>query len=386
MSHEFPARFKATIPVRSFTVSFTDDEVHNMTALVKLSKLARPTYEGQSRNFGLTSEWMKLAKATWENDYDWRTTEARINSLPQYLATIGDQTIHFVGIFSEDPDAVPLLLLHGWPGSFFEFYPLIDELKKSTQPSFHIVAPSFPGYMFSSPPPLQKDFRQIDAAHIIDELMIGLGLGPYIAVGGNMGAQAARALTARERCRGCHLSMFLPHATPCGPEDELPEHEIAGLARGREWLANSRAYLMLHGTRPSTIAHLVSSSPIALLAWIGEKFMDWTDEDPPVEFVLEMASLWWLTECYPTTVYPYREFMNMTDEWKELWRIKKPFGFSWFPKEVVPQPRSWIAGEGDLIFFNTHKTGGHFPAFEKPVEFSRDIVGFVEALTEREKQ
>jgi microsomal epoxide hydrolase len=287
-----------------------------------------------------------------------RVTEAKINSQPQYLATVGDQTIHFVGVFSDDPSAVPLLLLHGWPGSFFEFYPLIEELKRYTRPSFHIIAPSFPGYMFSSSPPLEHDYRQIDAVNTLDALMTGLGLGPYVAVGGNMGAQAARGLTSRDSCRGCHrkaspvpsyppiliihpgetVTMFLPHATPRSDTSDLPEHEIAGMQRGKEWLEKSRAYLMLHGTRPSTISHVVASNPLALLAWIGEKLLDWTDEDPSVEFVLEMASLWWLTGCYPSTVYPYREFMNMTPDWKEQWRIKKPFGFSWFPKEVNSLP------------------------------------------------
>jgi microsomal epoxide hydrolase len=289
------------------------------------------------------------------NRYNRRATETKINSQPQYLATVGDQTIHFVGVFSEDPNAVPLLLLHGWPGSFFEFYPLIEELEKSINPRFHLIVPSFPGYMWSSPPPLHHEYRQVDAANALDALMVGLGLGPYVAVGGNMGAQAARGLTSQNHCRGCHctaplatfcplsaliiyrsgtVTMFLPHATPRADTTTLPEHEIAGLQRGKQWLEKSRAYMMMHGTRPNTISHAVASNPLALLAWIGEKFLDWTDEDPEMGFVLEMASLWWLTGCYPSTVYPYREFLNMTEEWKEQWRIRKPFGFSWFPREV----------------------------------------------------
>jgi microsomal epoxide hydrolase len=400
MSHKLPARFNATIPISHFTVSIPDSEVDDMKTLVKLSKLPRPTYEGRFRNFGVTGDWMKDAKEMWENDYDWhilplnhgivimhanrfhrRVTEAKINSLPQYLATVGDQTIHFVGVFSDDPSAVPLLLLHGWPGSFFEFYPLIKELKKNTTPSFHIIAPSFPGYMFSSPPPLEHDYRQIDAANTLDALMNGLGLGPYVAVGGNMGAQAARGLTSRDSCRGCHrkaslvppcrsilismhpsdtVTMFLPHATPRADTSELPEHESAGIQRGKEWLEKSRAYLMLHGTRPSTISHVVASNPLALLAWIGEKFLDWTDEDPSVEFVLEMASLWWLTGCYPSTVYPYREFISMTQEWKEQWRIKKPFGFSWFPKEVtsmLPYPANSELTPYSSSWFRNRRVG-----------------------------
>lgn len=118
---------------------------------------------------------------------------------------------------------------------------------------------------------------------------------------------------------------------------------------------------MMHATRPSTIGHVLASSPLALLAWVAEKYLDWTDEDPSVEFVLEMASLWWLAGCYPTSIYPYRQLMNQTDAWREEFKIRKPFGFSWFPKEVTPQPKEWIAGEGDMIFFKTHEKVRQLP-------------------------
>jgi len=155
--------------------------------------------------------------------------------------------------------------------------------------------------------------------------------------------------------------MFLPHATPRRAVEELPAHETEGLQRGKSWLEKSRAYSMMHATRPSTIGHVLASSPLALLAWVAEKYLDWTDEDPSVEFVLEMASLWWLAGCYPTSIYPYRQLMNQTDAWREEFKIRKPFGFSWFPKEVTPQPKEWIAGEGDMIFFKTHEKVRQLP-------------------------
>jgi len=128
-------------------------------------------------------------------------------------------TIHFVGIRSSHADAVPLLLLHGWPGSFYEFYPLIHELqRRSTGPHFHIVAPSLPGYMFSSPPPTDRDYTQGNVVALLDHFMAHLGMDGYIAVGSDMGAQAARGLTATEACRGCHRacspSCFPLHLRP----------------------------------------------------------------------------------------------------------------------------------------------------------------------------
>jgi len=123
-------------------------------------------------------------------------------------------TIHFVGIYSQHVDAVPIILLHGWPGSFYEFYPLIHELRKSTNPHFHIIAPSLPGYMFSSPPPTDRDYTQGDVVDLMDRFMNHLGMAPYIAMGSDMGAQAARGLTAREGCRGCHRTHIYP-SPPC---------------------------------------------------------------------------------------------------------------------------------------------------------------------------
>lgn len=167
------------------------------------------------------------------------------------------------------------------------------------------------------------------------------------------------------------VTMFLPHAAARCAVAELPPHEAEGLQRGKLWIEKSRAYSMMHATRPSTIGHVLASSPLALLAWIAEKFLEWTDDDPDVGLVLEMASLWWLAGCYPTSIYPYRQLMNQTEAWREEFKIRKPFGFSWFPKEVTPQPRAWIEGEGDMVFFKTHEKVGdclsaclpHMPGF-----------------------
>ncbi|KAF8537781.1 Alpha/Beta hydrolase protein [Trichophaea hybrida] len=389
MSSELPSYIKPTIPVVPFSVSIPDSEVSDFKTLLKLSKLAPETYESQHRRFGVTSKFMREAKAQWENEYDWRATEAKLNSLPQFLATVNESMkIHFAAVFSEDKDAIPLILLHGWPGCFYEYYSLIEELRKSTSPSFHIIAPSNPGFSFSDKPPVEKDYTVKDAVDAMATLMTGLGLDGYIAIGADIGSLIARALTAQKACRG--LNMYFPRAVPREISPEIPPHELAGLKRAKEWADNGRAYSAMHATRPSTIGHVVSSSPLALLAWVGEKIMDWTDEDPPIEVLLEMISLWWFTSMYPTTIYAYREFHASTSEvWVENFKIHKKFGFSWFPHEVVPQPMSWIrqddAGNGNLIYEGVHEKGGHFPAFEVPVAFAKDILGYVNALIEAEK-
>jgi microsomal epoxide hydrolase len=254
-----------------------------------------------------------------------RATESKINRLPQFTAVIQGFQIHFVALFSSDPNAIPLALFHGWPSSFYEFDHVINELQKSTSPSFHIIVPSLPGYTFSSSPPVDRDFSVIEVTALMNELLVGLGLNNYIAVGGDIGAAIAAEISKFPECRGIHCNYPPPPASiqadarpavnmlisrqGSAPADDasLPPHELAALELGKVWNESGYAYALEHGTRPSTISHALCSSPLALLAWLAEKFLDWTDEDPSVDYVLEMASLWWLTETFPTSIYPYRE-------------------------------------------------------------------------------
>ncbi|KAI1772526.1 alpha/beta-hydrolase [Hypoxylon cercidicola] len=131
--------------------------------------------------------------------------------------------------------------------------------------------------------------------------------------------------------------------------------------------------------KPSTIGLVLSTNPLALLAWIGEKFLDWTDEDPPLDTILASVTLCWFTGCYPTSIWPYRRLIapgfGMHDN--PAWRIEKPLGYSWFPKELAPTPRAWVVMTGNLVFFRQHERGGHFAAMECPDIFLKDVEDFV---------
>lgn len=153
--------------------------------------------------------------------------------------------------------------------------------------------------------------------------------------------------------------MMFPHES--NSSIPLSEEELAEVnsADGPGWLKSGRGYMIEHATKPSTISHAISSSPLALLAWIGEKYLDWTDQDPEIEFILEVATLWWLTETYPGSIYLYRGLLAPDD--KERSRIQKPFGFSKFPHDILAQPRAWVEAAGELIYFQAHKKVG-FPA------------------------
>ncbi|TFK31278.1 Alpha/Beta hydrolase protein [Crucibulum laeve] len=381
----------ATLKPSPFTVAIPDASLEELQVLLKHSKVAPDTYESfhEDRRFGITNKWIREMKENWRS-FDWRKNEAHINSFPHFKAPIDDDdgnqySVHFVGLFSQKTDAIPLMLLHGWPGSFLEFLPIMDHLRTTYTPEtlpYHVIVPSMPGYTFSSPPPLDKDFRLEDVARLFDKLARGLGFGKGYAVqGGDVGSGVARVMAAEhESCVGVHIN-FCIMPQPVGVDDStLNDLDKEGLVRSAEFSRIGSAYALEHATKPSTIGIVLSSSPLALLAWIGEKFLDWTDEDLPPETILESVSLYWFTETISTSLYPYRqEFTpgNIGAHENLQWHINKPFGFSWFPKEIAPVPRSWAATTGNLVFFRQHLKGGHFAAIERPEALWKDFEDFI---------
>ncbi|KAH1943513.1 hypothetical protein KXV69_007433 [Aspergillus fumigatus] len=273
---QFPST--ATIVPAPFQVAVPDEQIAELKTLVKLAKIAPPTLENQQqdRRYGVTSDWLTTMREKWLNDYDWRVTEARINSFPQFTTRIEDISLHFAALFSEKRDAVPVILLHGWPGSFLEFLPMLQLFKEEYTPTtlpYHLIVPSLPGYGFSSSPPLDKEYKSHDVARVMDQLMKGLGFGGgYVAQGGDIGSRISRVLAVDfESCKAAH------------------------------------PYAIEQGTKPSTIGLVLSTNPMALLAWVGEKFLDWVDEPLPLETILDFVSLYWFTETYPRAIYFYRE-------------------------------------------------------------------------------
>ena len=159
--------------------------------------------------------------------------------------------------------------------------------------------------------------------------------------------------------------------------------EEAGLERAATFTDTGSAYALLHATRPSTISFVLASSPLALLSWIGEKFLQWTDTTPPLPIILESVTLYWLTETFPRAIYPYRQLFTpgvIGAHENPEWHINKAFGFSWFPKEIAPVPRVWVETTGKLVWWRQHTSGGHFAAVERPEVLLRDVREFLEAV------
>lgn len=204
---------KASLKPEKFTAHVSDEELNDFKQLLKLSKIGPKTYENQDNDFnrylGIKREWLSDAKKHWETSYDWRKTEERINSFPNFTVKIEDIDVHFMALFSKKADAVPITFLHGWPGSFLEFLSVCDVFRQKYSEGdlpVHIIVPSLPGYGYSSGPPLDRDYTVFDLARIIDQLMKGLGFEDgYISQGGDIGSMVSRVLGGKyNACKAVH--------------------------------------------------------------------------------------------------------------------------------------------------------------------------------------
>ncbi|KAK5425922.1 hypothetical protein LTR07_009421 [Exophiala xenobiotica] len=411
----------ATDDFRPFVVDTPQTDIDALKTLLRLSKVGPKTYENSlpDGRLGLQLEWLQQAVKQWSGNFDWlcdwleagftlqrqnswslldrRKSEEHINSFPNYISSIRDDDgrnydIHFTALFSKNQDAVPILLLHGWPGSFLEFLPILEKLRHEYNPEtlpYHLIVPSLPGYGFSSAPPPDQDMRLEDAARLLDKMMVLLGFGNqgYVVQGGDVGSKVARVIAAEhDNCKAIHINFcIMPEPAEDQIDKRIPvsQAEEEGLHRTEWFKRTGSAYALEHATRPSTIGFALGSSPISLLAWIAEKFLEWTDEDPPIDLILESVTLYWLTDSASTSLWPYRQLFTpgvIGAHENPGWRIPdhKPFGFSWFPMELAPIPQAWAATTGKLSFYRQHDKGGHFAAVEKPDELWNDISEFVD--------
>lgn len=213
---------KAFLKPQPFNAHVSDEELESFQTLLKHSRIGPKTYENLTTDvkdftgWGISRQWLDEAKQHWQTKYNWRKTEDRINSYPNFTVPIEDSgfefKIHFIALFSEKKDAVPLLLLHGWPGSFLEFLGTLDVLREKYKPEdlpFHVIVPSLPGYGYSNGPPLDKNFDVEGIARVMDKLMVGLGFGEgeggYISQGGDIGSFVSRVIgVTAKSCKAVH--------------------------------------------------------------------------------------------------------------------------------------------------------------------------------------
>jgi len=335
----------------------------------------------------------------WRDKYDWRSAEADLNQLPQYTTKIDGATIHFLHVRSPEPDATPLLLTHGWPGSVAEFLdvvgPLSDPRAHGDDPAdaFHLVIPSMPGYGFSQPlAETGWDVPRIAAAWA--ELMRELGYESYGTQGGDAGSVISLEVARADPSHviGAHVNMLMtfPSGDPAELAD-LSETDQARLGKLATFDAELSGYMKAMATRPQTLAYGLNDSPVGLLAWIVEKFGEWTDSGGVPENavdrdrMLTIISIYWFTQSAGPSAHFYyegAEGVRQAAAGVQPPPLTVPVGVAVFPHDIfVPIRRLANRDIPTLSHWTEFKCGGHFAAMEQPKLLTDDIRSFFRSLT-----
>src|SRR5436190_13353602 len=314
----------------------------------------------------------------WLTEFDWRAQEAMLAGvLPSERVTVGGFDVHYARLRGRGLSPFPLLLLHGWPGSFFEMYKLAPLLVDD----FDVIVPSLPGHGFSSIPPT-TGFGADECADVMHALMTEvLGYSRYGAQGGDRGAFVSTGLADRHPDAVAAIHLNLAGGIP-GTGDELTEAEQQWLRDQQGWLAQEGGYIAIQGTRPQTLAYGLHDSPVGMLAWIVEKWRAWSDCGGDIEScftkdeLLTNAMLYWVTGTMRSSMHYYWEHRANPPAAVRPVRIDVPTGVAMFPKEVMRVPRSAAARKYDLRRWTEFDKGGHFAAMEQPEALAADIKAF----------
>jgi pimeloyl-ACP methyl ester carboxylesterase len=341
---------------------------------------------------GVPLAYLRDLCGTWADQYDWRATERRLNAVPQLRTVIDGLAIHFLHVRSAHEDALPLVMTHGWPGSIVEFLKVLGPLTDPTAyggdaaDAFHVVCPSLPGFGFSDKPTgTGWGIERIAAAWMT--LMAHLGYERYGAQGSDWGTSISALVGQldRENVVGIHLT---PPLAPPDPAtlDDLTERERAALASLEEAAEWEAGYSREQATRPQTIGYALVDSPVALAAWVIEKFWAWTDHDGDLENVLTRTELldnlmlYWLPRTGASSARLYWESIRRVDRWisgGSIDTVDVPTGCSVFPKELQRPSRRWAERRFvDIRYWNEPERGGHFAAFEQPALFVDEVRAF----------
>ncbi len=328
---------------------------------------------------GVPLSYARELASYWRDGYDWRATETRLNALPQFRTEVDGLGIHLLHARSPHADALPLLITHGWPGSFAEFLDLLEPLTNPADPAdaFHLVIPSLPGHGYSDRP-TGTGWGVERIADAWAELMARLGYARYGVHGGDWGSFVAAQLGHSDagNLAGIHITMAFAPA-PERPV-ELTQRDHAGLAQLKAFQQNESGYSAIQSTRPQTLGYGLADSPVAQLAWMAEKYWSWTDHDGDVEKaisrdrLLDVVTMYWLTGTATSSARLYWESYNKVP----MHEVAVPTGVTTFPKDAR-MPRAWVEGRfTDVRHWTDLERGGHFPALEQPAVLAGELRAF----------
>jgi pimeloyl-ACP methyl ester carboxylesterase len=370
--------------VRPFHIDIPEDQLVDLKRRLRATRWPdAETPDDWSQ--GIPLAYVQEVCAYWAERYDWRAIEARLNRFPQFTTTIDGVDIHGLHVRSPHPDALPVVITHGWPGSVVEFHKVIEPLADPTAhggsaaDAFHVVCPSLPGYAFSGKP-TRPGWGVEKIAETWDVLMSRLGYERWVAQGGDWGAAVTTAIGMQDRgrCIGIHLNM--PNVGPPDGLTDPTERERRALDGSRHYREWDSGYSKQQSTRPQTLGYGLADSPAGQAAWILEKFWAWTDCDGHPENVLtrdellDNVMLYWLTDSAASSARLYWESFGKGFPGGRDRVVPLPTGCSIFPKEIVPVPRSWAERRyKNIVYWNELDRGGHFAAFEQPALFVDEL-------------
>ena len=378
--------------IRPYRISVPQADLDDLRERLARTRWARDL-PGAGWERGVPTGYLRELADYWAKEYDWRAHEAALNAHAQFITTIDGASVQFLHLRSAQPDATPLLLLHGWPGSIVEFLdmigPLTDPAAHGGDPAdaFHLVIPSLPGYGFSGPL-TETGWTDGRSAAALAELMDRLGYDRYGVQGGDVGAFIAPLIgrMAPGRVIGVHVNALVTF--PSGDPAEmaaLTGAERDRLAAMEKWQQQSSAYLQVQGTRPQTIGQALTDSPSGLLAWIVEKFQEWTNpaallpEDAvDRDRILTDVSIYWFTATAGSAAQTYYERFNDPSMWMPRERSTVPTAVAVFPTDISIRP--FASKTSNIVRWSEFDRGGHFAALEAPGLLTADIREFFRAL------
>jgi pimeloyl-ACP methyl ester carboxylesterase len=376
--------------IKPFRCDVSDEVITDLRARLERTRLP-DQLDGAGWDYGTERSYLEELCAYWRDQFDWRAAEARFNRYPQFTTELEGENVHFYHIRSPEPDALPLIITHGYPGSVAEFLDILGPLSDPVahggdrKDAFHVIAPSIPGYGFSGPT-RNKGFNLGKAAAVNAQLMELLGYGRYVAQGGDYGAaiSSRMAMNHPDRVMALHLNFILGRpADPANPLAGLSEQEVAEQEWKRNYDLHESGYQAIQGTKPQSLAYGLTDSPAGLAAWIVEKFKTWSDCDGDVErsfskdHLLENIMLYWVTGTINSAMRLYYESIGPsradTGDWSY---IEVPTAHARFPAEIRPTPRAWAEQMYNIVRWTKQPKGGHFAAFEQPELFLQDLREF----------
>ncbi|WP_131744830.1 epoxide hydrolase family protein [Frankia sp. Cppng1_Ct_nod] len=372
-----------------FTVTVSDDVIEDLRD--RLSRTRWPDQLPETGwDYGTDRGYLHQLCEYWRTKFDFRAFEKRLNTYPQFLTTIDALRVHFYHVRSPEPDAMPLILTHGWPGSCVEYLSAIGPLSDpvahggDAADAFHVVVPSLPGFAFSGHTTVRGVHGRA-IAPAFAALMARLGYSRYLVQGGDIGAQISALLGEidPEHVAAVHLNLLPlgPPPNPMNPFEGLSGEDLEVAQKTFGFLEHDTGYWRIQATRPQTVSYGLNDSPAGLAGWIVEKFRAWTDCGGDIESaftkdeLLTNITLYWITQTINSSARYYYENTGpgrMVDPPK----VEVPTGYAMFPGEHYKMPLAWAKDNFNLVHSVNMAKGGHFAAMQVPELFVEEVRGF----------